>query len=65
MIWILIIILFFILYWVIYFAVKEGIDNSEVGQLLIKKYGDQKEIQPVSDEEIEKELEDEFKREEN
>jgi hypothetical protein len=51
----------FILYIVIFAAVKDGIDRSEVGQLIIKKYGVKEEITPVSDEEIEKELEDQFK----
>lgn len=40
-----------ILYFVIYFAVKDGIDKSEVGKLIIKKYGDQK---------IEREMDDRF-----
>ncbi|MGN7387909.1 hypothetical protein [Sporosarcina sp. SAFN-015] len=51
----------FILYIVIFAAVKDGIDRSEVGQLIKKKYGVKEEIVPVSDEEIEKELEDRFK----
>lgn len=51
-----------ILYFIIYSAVKDGIDRSEVGQLLIKKFGDRKEIPPVTDDEIEKELVDEFKK---
>jgi len=51
----------FILYIVIFAAVKDGIDRSEVGQLIIKKYGVKEEITPVSDEEIEKKLEDQFK----
>ncbi|MGG0668686.1 hypothetical protein [Sporosarcina koreensis] len=51
----------FILYIVIFAAVKDGIDRSEVGQLIKKKYGVKEEIVPVSDEEIEKELEDQFK----
>lgn len=50
-----------ILYAVIYAAVKDGIDKSEVGQLIRRKYGAKEEIIPLSDEEIEKELEDEFK----
>ena len=51
----------FILYIVIFAAVKDGIDKSEVGQLLIKKYGVKEKIAPPTDEEIEKELEDDFK----
>ena len=47
----------FILYLVIYFAVKDGIDKSEVGRIIINKYGVKKEIVTISDEEIEKELE--------
>ena len=50
-----------ILYVVIFAAVKDGIDKSEVGQLIIKKYGVKDKIIPVSDDEIEKELEDRFK----
>lgn len=46
-----------ILYVVIYAAVKDAIDKSEVGQIIIKKYGVKEEIVTVSDEEIEKELE--------
>ncbi|MFC4411784.1 hypothetical protein ACFOZY_15445 [Chungangia koreensis] len=55
----------FILYLVIYSAVKDGIDKSEVGQLLRMKYGEHKKVTPVSDEEIEKELEEQFKNDEN
>jgi len=55
------IVFFFILYIVVYAAVKDGIDRSEVGRLIKKKYGVKEEIDPVSDEEIEKELEDRFK----
>ncbi|GEN83783.1 hypothetical protein SLU01_20950 [Sporosarcina luteola] len=51
----------FILYIVIFAAVKDGIDRSEVGRLIIKKYAVKEEIVPVSDEEIERELEDRFK----
>lgn len=51
----------FILYIVIFAAVKDGIDRSEVGKLIIKKYGVKEKNVPVSDEEIERELEDEFK----
>lgn len=51
-----------ILYVVIYAAVKTAINNSEVGQIIIKKYGIKEEIVTISDEEIEKELEvDEFR----
>ncbi|QUW20492.1 hypothetical protein JSQ81_11530 [Sporosarcina sp. Marseille-Q4063] len=50
----------FILYLVIFAAVKDGIDKSEVGQLIKSKYGVKDEIVPVSDDEIEKELEDEI-----
>ena len=49
-----------LLYLVIFAAVKDGIDKSEVGKLLIKKYGDKKMELPVSDEEIEKEFDDRF-----
>jgi len=58
------IVVLLILYAVIYFAVKGAIDNSEVGQIIIKKFGDkkQKQILTISDEEIEKALEDDEKR---
>ena len=46
------------LYVVIYAAVKHAIDKSEVGQILIKKYGVKEEVIVISDEEIEKELEE-------
>ena len=49
-----------ILYVVIFAAVKDGIDKSVVGQLIKTKYGVKDEIVPVSDDEIEKELEDEI-----
>lgn len=49
-----------ILYIVIVAAVKDGIDKSEVGQLIKMKYGVKNKFVPVSDDEIEKELEDEF-----
>jgi hypothetical protein len=52
----------FILYVVIFAAVKNAVDKSEVGQIVIKKYGVKKEIIPISDEEIEKELEDDERR---
>ena len=52
------IIIFITLYIVIFAAVKEAIDKSEVGKILIKKYGDKKTVKALSDEEIEKELED-------
>lgn len=51
-----------ILYVVIFAAVKDGIDKSEVGQLIKMKYGVRDEIVAVSDDEIEKELEDELKK---
>ncbi|WP_432361383.1 hypothetical protein [Sporosarcina sp. UB5] len=54
----------FVFYIVIFAAVKDGIDRSEVGQLILMKYGDKDEIVPVCDEEIEKELEDEFENKE-
>lgn len=50
-----------ILYVVIFTAVKDGIDKSEVGQLIKKNFGTKDNIVTVSDDEIEKELEDEFK----
>jgi hypothetical protein len=50
----------FILYVVIFAAVKDGIDKSVVGQLIKTKYGVEDEVVPASDDEIEKELEDEF-----
>ncbi|AMQ05685.1 hypothetical protein H7992_07960 [Sporosarcina sp. resist] len=51
-----------ILYIVIFAAVKDGIDKSEVGQLIKTNYGVKDEIVTVSDDEIEKELEDEFNK---
>jgi hypothetical protein len=51
-----------ILYVVIFVAVKDGIDKSEVGQLIKMKYGVRDEIVMVSDDEIEKELEKELKK---
>lgn len=51
-----------ILYVVIFAAVKEGVDKSEVGQLIKTKYRVKDEVVPVSNDEIEKELEDEFKK---
>lgn len=56
--WLLVIV---VLYLIIYAAVKDGIDKSEVGKILIKKYGDKNKEVPVSDEEIEKEFDDRFK----
>lgn len=44
---------------VIFAAIKEAIDKSVVGQIIIKKYGVKKEKVTFSHEEIEKELEDE------
>lgn len=51
----------YVLYIVIFSAVKDGIDKSEVGKLLKAKYGVHAEKNPISDDEIEKGLEDEFK----
>lgn len=56
--------IFIILYFVIYFAVKHAIDKSVLGQSLIKREETQKVIIPVSDEEIEKELENDFQSKE-
>jgi hypothetical protein len=50
----------FILYVVIFAAVKDGIDKSVVGQLIKSKYSVMDKVVPPSDDEIEKELEDEF-----
>ncbi|MGB3261991.1 hypothetical protein [Paenisporosarcina sp.] len=52
----------FILYIVIFTAVRDAIDKSDVGKILIKKYGVKKEIVTISDEEIEKEFEDDERR---
>lgn len=51
----------FILYVVIFSAVKDGIDKSEVGQLIKTQVSVQEKKVTISDEEIEKELEDDFK----
>ena len=53
-----------LLYVIIYVAVKEAIDKSVVGQFLKTKYGVgiKEEIPAVSDEEIEKELEEELNK---
>ncbi|MGE6489128.1 hypothetical protein [Paenisporosarcina sp. NPDC076898] len=51
-----------ILYVVIFAAVKDAIDKSEVGKILIKKYRVKKEIVTISDEDIEKELEDDERK---
>ncbi|MEK4485692.1 hypothetical protein MHH81_08815 [Psychrobacillus sp. FSL H8-0484] len=51
-----------ILYVVIFAAVKDAINKSEVGQIIIKKYGVKEEIVSISDEEIEKELDDDERR---
>jgi len=51
-----------ILYVVIFAAVKDAINKSEVGQIIIKKYGVKEEIVTISDEEIEKELDDDERR---
>ena len=48
-----------IMYFVISAAVKNGIDQSEVGQLIKKKYAVKEDIAIISDQEIEKELEQE------
>lgn len=53
---------FIVLYFVIYFAVKHAIDKSVIGQSLIKRDQTKREIIPVSDEEIERELENEVKK---
>ncbi|MER2261450.1 MAG: hypothetical protein ABS934_05495 [Psychrobacillus sp.] len=50
---------FIILYVVIFTAVKDAIDKSRVGKIIIKKYGTKDELVPLSDLEIEKELENE------
>lgn len=50
----------FVLYVVIFTAVKDGIDRSEIGKLIKTKYGVKDEIIFVSDDEVEKELEDEL-----
>jgi len=52
----------FILYAVIFAAVKDAIDKSKVGQIVIKRYGVKEEIETICDEEIEKELEDNERR---
>ena len=51
-----------ILYLVIFVAVKDAINKSEIGQIVIKKYGVKKEIETICDEEMEKELEDNLRR---
>lgn len=51
-----------LLYLIIFSAVKNGIDQSETGQLIKKKYKVKEEKMIVSDEEIEKELEWEFEK---
>ena len=48
----------FIMYLVIFAAVKDAIDKSKVGQIVIMNYGVKEEVVTFSDEEIEKELED-------
>mgnify|MGYP005610049029 FL=1 len=53
-----------LLYLIIYSAVKNGIDQSEVGQLIKMKYKTKEEKMIVSNEEIEKELEREFEKSE-
>ena len=53
-----------LLYLIIYAAVKNGIDQSEVGQLIKMKYKTKEEKMIVSNEEIEKELEREFEKSE-
>ncbi|MEK4426155.1 hypothetical protein [Solibacillus sp. FSL K6-1523] len=57
-------VIFIILYFVIYFAVKHAIDKSVIGQSLIMREETQKVIIPVSDDEIEKELESDFQSKE-
>ena len=49
-------------YLIIYAAVKEAIDKSAVGQIIIKKFGDKEDKLTISNEEIEKELEDDERR---
>ena len=48
---------FIILYVVVFAAVRDAINKSEVGQIIIWKYGVKKAREVISDEEIEKELE--------
>jgi len=59
LLWIFVLI---ILYLVIFVAVKDAIDKSQVGQIVIKKYGVKDKIVTISNEEIEKELEDDVGR---
>jgi hypothetical protein len=62
MFWVAIIVGLFILYVVIFAAVRDGIDKSEVGKLIKTNYGVKDEIVTVSDDEIEKELEERFNK---
>lgn len=50
-----------ILYGVIFTAVRDAMDKSEVGKIIIKSFGTKEELVSLSDEEIEKELESEDK----
>ena len=52
----------YITYLIIYAAVKDAIDKSEVGKIVIKKFGVKENIVSISDEEIEKELEGDERR---
>lgn len=56
----MIVIAFIILYFVIYFAVKHAINQSAIGQSLNKET-QSREVLPVCNEEIERELEKELK----
>ncbi|WP_342567701.1 hypothetical protein MKY09_04625 [Psychrobacillus sp. FSL K6-4046] len=51
-----------ILYVVIYTAVRDAIEKSEVGKIIIKRFGTKDELVPLSDLEIEKELENEERK---
>lgn len=51
-----------ILYVVIYTAVRDAIEKSEVGKIIIKRLGTKDELVPLSDLEIEKELENEERK---
>lgn len=52
----------FILYIAIFYAIKHGINYSEIGRLIQKKYPDEEKTTPSSNEEIEKELETEIEK---
>lgn len=51
-----------ILYVVIYTAVRDAIEKSEVGKIIIKRLGTKDEQVPLSDLEFEKELENEERK---